>query len=72
MMAAVTMMSSFCHKLASSVQESVQAERDISDIEQTKMRIYIVQRCKRAAAALYGDSSAEQVLQITSICAHKL
>ena len=64
-------MSPFCYKLASNVQASVQEEIDTSDVEQAKMRIYIVQRCKRAAATLYGDPNAEQVLLIRDTTAGK-
>lgn len=44
----------------------LQEESDLSDDEQSKLRTYVVKRCKLAAAALYGDARAEQVMMLHS------
>lgn len=44
-----------------------QEEQDLSDHEQAKLRMYIVKRCKLAAATLFGDPRAEQVLTLLQL-----
>ena len=46
----------------------LQEEQDLSDHEQAKLRMYIIKRCKLAAATLFGDPRAEQVLQSLQLC----